>query len=127
MEVICKTNSIQDIEKELRSFAFTQNETGQVDLTPGRKYVVYGYRVNKQGVFYLVLTDDETVSTPWWMPASFFENEEISLPHSWVSKAFGHIRKDTITAPSVYFSAIEDVEDGTVRGKAVFEEMKLNS
>lgn len=33
MQITCKTNHIQDVERKLRSFAFTQDEKGQVDLT----------------------------------------------------------------------------------------------
>lgn len=78
-------------------------------------------------MFYLVLTDDESSSTPWWMPASFFEDAETLLPQTWTSKTFGRIKKDTIIAPKIYFDAIEDVEDGTAKGKVVFEKMKLDS
>jgi hypothetical protein len=103
----CVTNDIRQLSRSLQGYAFTQDSAGRADLTVGKKYTVYGYRKNKLGIFYLTQTDTMNLSTPWWMPSSFFKEESITPPEGWTKKTLGFLRKDIIFAPKVYFEAIE--------------------
>lgn len=124
MTIKCIGNEINRLPEDLHKFAFTQNEQGTVDLTLGKKYIVYGVRKNKWGEFYLILTDTVHTNSPWWMPQLFFEAAEDSVPSAWQKKSHGLFsRAWTLTDPA-YFDAEQDIEDGTPHGLAVFEDMK---
>lgn len=126
MRVICITNSIEDLNDTLSKYAFTQNDTGKVDLTVGVSYEVYGTQKNKLGDFYFILTDEINKKLPWWMPANFFKTVENSIPASWQYKAL-----DTeilgiceYNIDPIYFGHEEDIEDATDKGHVIFEQMK---
>lgn len=123
--VLCTNNRQFVLSKRLQKFAFTQStDTGEVDLTVGKYYAVYGIRRNQHGSFYLIPTNTFHRATPWWMPADFFAPLIGSLPTDWERRSFGWLRKDVMTVPSVYFGAIDDIEYGTERGASVFKEMQ---
>jgi hypothetical protein len=124
MKVRCIDNQIVHLDKKLQQFAFAQDDQGVVDLSVGQEYDVYGVRENKNGIFYLILTDTIHDKLPWWMPARFFEVADNRRPNSWESKSWGRISKDTITTHPAYFDAIDDVEDGTPKGYKVFKQMQ---
>ena len=124
MKVKCKSSSTTVLPTKQRNYAFTQNDQGVVDLTPGREYEVYGLRANQEGKFYLVLTDTIHNNLPWWMPEGFFDNTEEEIPSLWIQREWGKINKDRITSSPQYFDAIDDIEDGTEKGHQVFEKMK---
>lgn len=124
MIVRCKNNKISELPTALQNFAFTQNEQGEVDLSIGKEYVVYGVRKNKWGKFYLVLTDTVHVKTPWWMPQSLFVTEQDGNPIDWQRKSHGLLSRAWTLADPIYFDAEQDIEDGTSRGVGVFEKIK---
>lgn len=124
ISITCKSNHISFLKKSLQKLAFTQDEQGNLDLTIGKAYTVYGYKQNKYGGFVLVLTDSIHTSTPWWMPTDLFESVPKSLPTSWEHREFGHLIRTHIWAPAIYFSGMEEVEDGTTKGIDIFAKMK---
>ena len=115
---------MENLSKDARNFAFTQNEKGIVNLTVGNEYQVFGIRKNKFGTFYLVLTDTVNAETPWWMPAEFFESIAEDLPTDWQQMQWKGYGKEQVLANPIYFDAMEDIEDATERGKEVFSKMK---
>lgn len=117
-------NHLGRLVPELRKFAFSQDSEGNVDLTPGKEYVVYGIRNNKYGRFYLVLTDKRNTELPWWIPAGFFEITNDKVPKSWRIDTWEGYGQETVQADPAYFDAQEDIEDGTDKGRIVFETMK---
>jgi len=124
MKTICTHTQITVLPKKIRRFAFTQDDNGKVDLTLNKSYEIYGIRRNRYGTFYLVLTDSIHHNLPWWLPDTFFEKPDSPAPSSWVTKTFGRIRKETYITSPFYFDAIEDIEDGTPKGREAFEKMK---
>jgi hypothetical protein len=124
MQVVCQTNKITALPKKIQRFAFTQNDRGVVDLTEGETYEVFGVRRNKQGTFYLVLTNSIHNTLPWWMPAAFFGESQGDTPAIWQTRSWGTFSKDTITSHPAYFDAIDDIEDGTPKGHDVFKAMR---
>jgi len=120
MQVTCQTNTITILPRKLQGFAFTQNDKGVVDLTQNKKYIVFGLRKNKQGTFYLILTDSIHNALPWWMPAGFFTQPEGATPKSWQTRTWGRFSKDIIQSHPVYFDVIDDIEDGTQKGAEAF-------
>jgi hypothetical protein len=123
MKVICKDNTINNLDKRLLQFAFGQDEDGKVDLTIGNSYEAYGIRKNKYGEFYLVTTDELNRKLPWWMPAGLFE-PIIEINPEWVEKKYGFLKAATEIANKYYFGYEEDIEDGTKAGYEAFKMMK---
>jgi hypothetical protein len=124
MQIRCISNNLSGLPAKLRSYAFTQDEKGKLDLTLDHIYTVYGLRSNAEGKFFLVLTDTLNTKLPWWMPADLFEVVDDEKPSDWETKSLGLLKKDRITANPSYFDAVEDIEDGTGRGYEVFQKMK---
>jgi hypothetical protein len=58
------------------------------------------------------------------MPAHFFAEPEGVFPASWQRRSNGSFRKDVIEAAEIYFSALDDIEDGTERGVEAFKAMQ---
>lgn len=78
-------NQSTDLPDHLRDYAFGQNESGVLPLTPDKKYVVSGVRTVDGNRFYLVIPDTgELKGYPWWYPASLFEIVDESIPSDWV-------------------------------------------
>lgn len=111
------SNNTSSIPDHLQNYAFGQDETGVVPLTPDKKYVVSGVRVVDDNRFYLVIPDSgELKGHPWWYPASLFEVIDGSIPSDWVE---GGIEGDTLhTFPELandtsgqFESSLEDGED----------------
>lgn len=124
MNATCISNDLGLLAKNLHRFAFTQDEQGEVDLTIGNSYRVYGNKENKYGRFYLILTDSIHRNTPWWMPEGFFRTNSDTVPLSWISVTHGTKNKEKITAPTAYFGYEEDIEDGTILGLRAFAKMR---
>ena len=128
MEIRCVTNSLAVLPKKLKKYAFTQDENGQVDLTIGRKYKIFGYMKQGDMERVLVLTDTIHANTPWWMPVEFFGvSKEVikSLPKHWLSKKFGRVNKQIVIAPELYFGHELSIEDATDEGIEVFNIIRL--
>ena len=96
MIVKCTANNVNVLPERIRKYAFTQDNEGQVDLTLNLEYQVYGLRDNKDGKFYLVLTDSVHADLPWWMPADLFEELDSNIPSDWIERSWGIIGKDKI-------------------------------
>jgi len=123
--VKCKTNKLATLPKRLQKFAFTQNEQGILDLTPGKFYTVFGVRRSRNETFYLTLTDSINTKLPWWMPGRLFSNPDTDPPQHWVRRRRrGWFHTDEILAPAPYHGHENDVEDGTPAGYEAFEKMK---
>src|SRR5580700_5493602 len=119
------SDDIGDAGEKLIHYAFSQGKNGKVDLTLGKRYVVYGVRENELGKFYLVLTDTINTKLPWWMPAKLFKVVDKTIPKNWST----HINTDnkgteTILAIPDYYDASTDIEDGTKKGFNVFQDMR---
>lgn len=122
MIVQCIQENIDKLPTKLHSFAFSQDATGKVDCTIGKRYVVYGTRDNEYGRFYLVLTDTLYTDLPWWMPAGLYEVVDETVPNDWVE------HNDTAGktfASNLYFGAEAEIEDGESQGIAVFSRMRV--
>jgi hypothetical protein len=120
MQVICKTNDLSTLHKELLKFAFMQDEKGIVPLTPGQKYTVYGRKENRFGEFVFVVGDDEKL--PWWMPKGLFEEVEVTLAPHWKTEKYpsAYGGTEVVSAPTLYFNHEDDIEDGTKAGYEAF-------
>lgn len=113
MKVICKHNQLDKVPKNLRKYAFTQDSKGQLDITPGKEYSVYGVRTNKGQKFYLVNTDSSKLVYPWWMPSELYDTVDDSMPNKWTTKKHGSLfGRDIITAPPAYHGNENAIEDG---------------
>jgi hypothetical protein len=124
MRVKCKSNNIKSLALGVEQFAFGQDDEGNVDLTIGKEYIVYGIRQNDLGSFYLVLTDELNTELPWWIPADLFEVTDRTKPTTWKTDNWEGYGSETVWANPVYFDASADIEDGTPKGHEIFEKMK---
>lgn len=125
MKVTCKNNNISALDSQLHQYAFDQDEEGDIDITPGKSYDVYGVKKNSLGIFYLVLTDELNSETPWWMPAGLYDIEDPLQPRGWIKKERDYEEgKLVVSSYPIYFDAEEDIEDGTERGLQIFSQMK---
>jgi hypothetical protein len=126
MKVKCKTNKVSDLPEALRMHAFTQDQYGIADITPGKTYEVFGIWNHENGTSYLVLTDSVRADLPWWMASQFYEQPEGATPSQWATKRYG--KTNVVTAPLAYHKAIErnedDIIDKTPAGYEAFEEIK---
>ena len=126
MRIKAFKNNTNTLPEKLQGFAFNQDESGDIDITIGKLYDVYGTLDNESGRFYLVLTDDINNDIPWWMPAQLYQITDETIPTNWIKKEASEEggEKSTIQKYHIYFDAEEDIEDGTERGYQVFAEMK---
>lgn len=124
MKTTCLHNNMSYVAKELHEFAFMQEENGDLPLTPGREYTVFGIQKNRFGEFLFVVADDEKL--PWWMPAVLFNPVKEKTPDHWQTETepsdFGG--EFTVTAPAVYFGNEDAIEDGDPEGYTAFAEMQ---
>ncbi len=127
MKVRCVNNSYSALTKELQEFAFGQDESGKVDLTRGKEYVVYGVRENDLGKFYYILTDELNVALPWWMPSSYFKVVDEQRPTSWQKQEWRGYGEEIVYADPLYSEASEKIEDGTDEGLRAFEQMRKDA
>lgn len=126
MKVKCKYDNISALDKKLHEYSFDQDENGDIDITVGKSYDVFGVQENSLGKFYLVLTDELNGDMPWWMPADLYDIEESEQPDSWIRKE--KIESDgnklVVYSHPAYFDAEEDIEDSTEKGYAAFAKMR---
>lgn len=122
MKTNCLYNTHEVLSKEVRGFAYPEEEDGLLDLSIGSDYDVYGVRINDLGTFYLLVTDSSDL--PWWMPAALFKELAASVPDSWVTRQSEGYGSESISASPAYFGHEEDIEDGTDDGYAAFALMK---
>ena len=83
MIVKCIANNINDLPESLRDFAFTQDENGNLDVSVGKLYAVYGKERRDGRWFYLVHTDNDNKVSFWWMPADLYAVTDDSEPAMW--------------------------------------------
>ena len=121
MRVKCIHNTTNSLNKKLHDYSYNQDDNGNIDISVGSIYDVYGIQSNPLGTFYLVLTDEINVDIPWWMPAGLYQVYDPAVPTEWVKKEKGTL---AVSSYPIYFEAEEDIEDGTERGYEVFKEMQ---
>lgn len=125
MKVRALKNNINDINNKYKEYSYNQDQTGEIDISIGSVYLVYGIQENRLGRFYLVLTDEINHDLPWWMPADLYEVIDETRPTSWVD----HIESDedgtvrVISFPE-YFGAEEDIEERTQKGFDTFSKIQ---
>lgn len=125
MKVNCLYNNISSVDKKLHDFSFDQDENGDIDITVGKSYDVYGIKENSFGRFYLVLTDELNSDMPWWMPAGLYEVGDSQQPREWIKKEKdSQDEKLVVHSYPIYFEGEEDIEDSTEKGFEIFAKMR---
>lgn len=90
MIVKAVNTNIKQLPENLNEYAFTQNESGELDVNRGRHYVVYALKKSPSLTLYLVHTDRQNTRTLWWMPAQVYELIEPTYPAGWTEVKIGN-------------------------------------
>lgn len=125
MSAICISNNLNSVSNnKVQQFAFMQDENGEVPLSIGRRYAVYGLKENIFGKFILVVRDEERL--PWWMPAELFSRIPSQPAPTWKTEKFpgNYGGEVTMSAPTIYFEHEEAIEDGEPEGYKAFSQMQ---
>jgi hypothetical protein len=105
------TNNISELSPELQQYAFMQDESGEMDISKGKCYLVYALAYADSGKRYLVHTDSLNRESLWWMPAEIYFVVDANYPNEW--KSFRTAHSAIVAYPSL---ATWQVSDGIIHG-----------